>query len=206
MSSDAKDQAAAAEAFREAVELLDANSFDYAVGGGLATDHWTGGAERIEDIDLVIREEDADRLLKTFSAAGYRVSETEHSWLHKVFKDDVVTLDLMFELKNGTRFDAAFREHRKSGEMFGATVHVMAPEDQIASLAGTVDRQTIGQHWYSMIDIMSNNDLEWDYLLERSKLVPLRMLSVMYFALSENVPVQKGVIERLVELAAASER
>lgn len=206
MSGEAKDQTAAAEAFREAVELVETNGFDYAVGGGLATDHWTGGAERIEDIDLVIREEDADRLLKTFASAGYRVSETEHSWLHKVFKNDVVTLDLMFELKNGTRFDAAFREHLKRGEMFGRTVHVMAPEDQIASLAGTVDRQTIGHHWYSMIDIMSNNDLEWDYLIERSRLVPFRMLSVVYYALSQNVPVQRGVIERLTELAAASER
>jgi hypothetical protein len=204
MSADAKDQAKAAEVFREAIELLEAHGFDYAVGRGLATDYWTGGAELIGDVDLVIREEDTHRLLDAFASAGYRVSETEHSWLHKAFKDDVVTVDLMFELKNGTRFDAAFREHRKRGEMFGAMVWVMAPEDQVASLAGTVDRQTVGQHWYSLIDVMANNDLDWDYLVERSQRVPLQMLSVIYFALAENVPVQKGVIERLADLAAAS--
>jgi hypothetical protein len=204
MSADAKDQAKAAEVFREAIELVEAHGFDYAVGGGLASDYWTGGAELIGDIDLVVREEDTPRLLDAFASAGYRVSETEHSWLHKAFKDDVVTIDLMFELKNGTRFDAAFREHRNQGEMFGAMVWVMAPEDQVASLAGTVDRQTIGQHWYRIIDIMANNDLDWDYLIERSQRVPLQMLSVIYFALAENVPVQKGVIERLADLAAAS--
>ncbi|HEV3475072.1 MAG TPA: nucleotidyltransferase family protein [Actinomycetota bacterium] len=202
MSTDAKDQEKAAEVFREAIELLETQEFDYAVGGGLATDHWTGGAEHIADIDLVIRKDDSDRLLKTFASAGYRVSKTEHSWLHKAFKDDAVTLDLMFELKNGTKFDDALRDHRQQGEMFGATVYVMAPEDQVTSLAGAVDRQTIGQHWYSMIDIMANNDLDWDYLISRSEQVPFQMLSVIYYALSENVPVEKGVIERLAELAA----
>jgi hypothetical protein len=205
MSEDAEDQAKAAEAFREVIDLLETQGFDYAVGGGLCTDHWTGGAERIADIDLVIREEDSDELLKAFASAGYRISETEHSWLHKAFKEDAVTIDLMFELKNGTRFDEALKEHRKRGEMFGATAYVMAPEDQVASLAGTVDRQTFGQHWYSVIDIMSENDLEWDYLIERSRNVAFRMLSVVYFALSENVPVQKGVLERLADLAAADE-
>jgi hypothetical protein len=152
----------------------------------------------------VIREEDSTAILEALRQAGYDVSEMEHSWLHKAFKDGV-TLDLMYELKNGTRFDAAFKDHRRRGEMFGATVFVMAPEDQVASLAGAVDRQTMGQHWFSMIDVMSNNDLEWDYLISRAEKVPLQLLSVIYFALSRNVPVQKGVIERLTRLVAEVE-
>jgi hypothetical protein len=204
VSNDAQDQTKAAAVFREATDLLEAKELDYAVGGGLATDHWTGGAEKIADIDLVIREEHSIELLEALGSSGYEVSEMEHSWLHKAFKDGV-TLDLMYQLKNGTRFDAAFRQHRKRGEMFGAHVFVMAPEDQVASLAGAVDRQTVGQHWFSMIDIMSNNDLDWDYLISRAEHVPFQLLSVVYFALSRNVPIQKGVIEQLTELAAALE-
>src|SRR5436309_10386286 len=101
MSADAKDQMKAAGVFREVAELLRTRAFDYAVAGGLATDHWTGGTDRITDIDVMIRQEDSDRLLTAFSSSGYRVIETEHSWLHKAFKDDDVTIDLMFELKNG---------------------------------------------------------------------------------------------------------
>jgi hypothetical protein len=202
MSTDAKDQAKAADVFREVIELLESGGFDYAVGGGIATDHWTGGAEQIGDIDVLIREEDSEALLKAFSSAGYRVSETVHSWLHKAFKDDEVTVDLMFELKNGTRFDQSFSKHRSRGELFGTTAYVAAPEDQVTSLSAALDRQTVGQHWYNIIDLMAENDLDWDYVLERSENVALRMLSVVYFALSENVPVQKGVIERLAELAS----
>jgi hypothetical protein len=204
MSNEAKDQEKAAGVFREAIALLEDASFKYAVGGGLSTDHWTGGAARISDIDLVIREGDAPDILRTLADAGYETAEMEHSWLHKAHRDGV-TIDLMFELKNGTRFDQQFAEHRKMAEMFGTTAYVIAPEDQVASLAGTVGRDTIGKHWYSMIDIMANNDLEWDYVLARSRLVPLRMLSVIYFALAQQVPVQKGVIEQLMQLAASEQ-
>ncbi len=205
MSNEAKDQNEAAAVFREIIELLERQPFEYAVGGGLATDHWTGGTKYIGDIDLVIREEDAPKILQYLSAAGFETAEMEHSWLHKAFKGGV-TIDLMFELKNKTRFDDDFRDHLQRGEMFGTTCYVMAPEDQVASLAGTIDRETIGQHWFSIIDIMANNDLEWDYVVARARSVPLQMLSVIYFARSEKVPIQKGVIEQLTELAAAGER
>lgn len=52
----------------------------------------------------------------------------QHSWLHKAFKEGV-TVDLMFQLKNGVTFDR-FAAHRKPGDMFGTTVLVMSPEDE----------------------------------------------------------------------------
>lgn len=205
MSNEATDQVKAADVFRDVIGLLEDGGFDYAVGGGLATAHWTGGASHIGDIDLVIREDDAPGILRHLGDAGYDVSEMERSWLHKAFKDGV-TVDLMFELKNGTRFDDEFRDHRERGDMFGTHPLVMAPEDQLPSLAGTVDRQTVGKHWYEMIDLMSNNDLDWDYVTARSARVPLEMLSVVHFALSERVPVPRGVIERLSEMASGARR
>lgn len=106
----------------------------------------------------------------------------------------------MFELKNGASVDDEFLAHRSKGELFGTTALVMAAEDQVSSLAATVSRDTIGQHWYSIVDIMSNNDLDWDYVIERSQGIPLRTLSIVYFALAEKVPVAKGVTDKLLDL------
>src|SRR4051812_2221482 len=124
MSNDAKDQEKAAEVFRETIALLEDNRFEYAVGGGISTDHWIGEAKQISDIDLVVREDDAVEILEVLAKAGYDTAEMEHSWLHKAFKDGV-TLDLMFELKNGTRFDAQLKHNRKKGELFGTTAWVI---------------------------------------------------------------------------------
>jgi hypothetical protein len=202
MSENAKDQEEAREVFREAISIFEESGFDYAVGGGIATDHWKGDIKWVADIDLVIREEDAAEIISLLGSHGYETKEMEHSWLHKAFKGSV-TIDLMFELKNGARIDDAFLARCKHVDLLGTLAPVMSAEDQVASLAATVDRQTVGQHWYNIVDIAANSDLDWDYVLERSRTIVFRMLSVVCFGLSEDVPVPKGVIGQLLEMAAA---
>ncbi len=204
MSEDASDQEKAKEVFRDVVALLDTHGFDYAIGGGIATDHWIDGASTINDIDVLIREEDADQILRHLANSGYETTSMEHSWLHKAFRDGV-TVDLIFQLTNGARLDERYKDHRTKAELFGTMAYVSSAEDQVASLAATIDRTTVGKHWYAIVDVMANNDLEWDYVIARSQANALRMLSVVYFALSEDIPVQKGVTDQLQELAASNE-
>lgn len=202
MSSDATDQETAKEVFREAISILEQGGMEYAIAGSLATEYWTKGVKRIPDIDIVIRERDASRILEAFADAGFRSEEMEHSWLHKAHKGGV-TIDLIYELANGSVLDDAMLAHRTRGEMFGTHPQVASPEDQVATLTAVVRRDTVGSQWYSIIDLMANNDLDWEYLIERSQQIPLRMLSVIYFALGEAVPVKKGVIEELSKLVEA---
>lgn len=204
MSTDAKDQETAMVVFREAVDLLEDGDFDYAVGGGLANAFWTDVPRYIKDVDIVVPDEDATKILEHFDRHDFETTEMEASWLHKAFKEGV-TIDFIFELKNGTRFDSLLKERRSRGEMFGTTCYVVPAEDQIPSLTATVDPETIGQHWYTVIKLMANVDLDWDYVLLRSKSIPRRMLSVVHFAISEQVPVPRGVIDRLTELAATDD-
>ena len=203
MSTDAKDQTKASTVFREVIDLLEDGNFDYVVGGGIATDYWTDGPKVIRDIDIVVREDDADAILRELERRGYATQRMEDSWLHKAFSEDV-TIDLIFELKNGVRFDDLLKKHRSRGDMFGTTCYVLAAEDQIPSLAAAIDNETIGQHWYNVLKLMANVDLDWDYILVRSERVARRMLSVVHFAIDEQVPVAEGVIERLTELAVTS--
>ncbi|HEY7874625.1 MAG TPA: nucleotidyltransferase family protein [Actinomycetota bacterium] len=205
MSNDAKDQEEAAKVFRELVSLFEDEGFDYAVGGGIATDHWKGDLEFVADIDVVIREEDAPAILSLLGSNGYETAEMEHSWLHKAFKGSV-TVDLIFELKNGTRIDGTFLERCTRAGVLGTLAPVMSAEDQVASLTATLDRETVGKHWYNVIDIVSNNDLDWDYVVERSQADPLRMLAIVSFALSEDVPIPSGVVDRLLAMAEDSKR
>ena len=204
MSEDAQNQTKVAAVFRDAVDVITTAGFDFAVGGGISTRHWRGSDEPAGDIDLVIREEDATAILEVLGESGYEAVEMERSWLHKAKKDGV-WVDLMFELKNGVRIDDAFLSRRTPAEIFGTMAPVMAAEDQVASLAATIARDTVGAHWYDIVDIMANNDLDWDYVVERSRRIPLRMLSAVAFALDEKVPVAKGVMRRLTELVDSAD-
>ena len=201
MSNDATDQASAAEVFREVITLLEDEGFDYAVSGGLATDHWNGGAHQINDIDVMIREDDAEAILEALQKAGFETAEMEHSWLHKAHKHGT-TVDLIYELSNGARLDDRFLAHRTRVDLFGVRPQVSSAEDQVTSLTATVDQSTIDKHWFSIMGVMASNDLEWDYVIARAQKMPLRMLSVVYFALSQSIPIQKGVIDQLTAMAA----
>ncbi len=187
------------EVFRRSVALLEGNGFDYAVAGGLATQHWTGRPPSLEDIDLVVAPDDAPEILKMLSGEGYEVTEMEHSWLHKA-QFDGVKIDLLIELKNGARLDGPFLDRRSQVSLLGARAYVLSAEDQVVALAAAASRDTIGNYWFSAIDIMANTDLDWDYVVMRSRGCPERILSVLYFALSEGVPVTKGIAGRLEEM------
>ncbi|MGH2753256.1 MAG: nucleotidyltransferase family protein [Actinomycetota bacterium] len=199
MSTEARDQESAKAVFREVVSLLEGHDLPYAVGGSLATHHWTDSSASIGDVDILIRESDGPDILRLLGREDFETQEMAHSWLHKAFKS-AVTVDLMFRLKNDATLDGDLVKHRSRVEMLGTVAYVMAVEDQIAALAATVDRQTVGEHWYSIVDLMASNDLDWDYLAKRLQGDPLRAISVLYFALGEEVPVEKRVLEKLTSL------
>jgi hypothetical protein len=78
---------------RTAAALRDAK-VPFAVSGGFAT--WARGGPATEhDVDLVIREEDADRALTALAAAGMRTERPPEGWLVKAW-DDGVLVDLIY--------------------------------------------------------------------------------------------------------------
>lgn len=78
---------------RSAASLRDAE-IPFAVGGGFAV--WArGGPASEHDVDLMIREEDAERAMRALEAAGMRTERPPEGWLVKAF-DDEVLVDLIF--------------------------------------------------------------------------------------------------------------
>src|SRR3954453_7020161 len=77
---------------RSAAALRDAN-VPFALGGSLAA--WArGGPESCNDLDLVVREQDAERALETLVAAGLRGERPPEGWLLKAW-DGEVLVDLI---------------------------------------------------------------------------------------------------------------
>jgi hypothetical protein len=67
----------------------------YAVGGGFAA--WALGASaRDHDVDLMVKEEDAERALKVLEDAGFRGERPPEGWLLKAFDGDAM-VDLIFK-------------------------------------------------------------------------------------------------------------
>lgn len=66
----------------------------YAIGGGFAA--WAHGASaRDHDVDLMVKQEDAERALRILEDEGFRGERPPEGWLYKAYEGDAM-IDLIF--------------------------------------------------------------------------------------------------------------
>ena len=91
---------------KRAAAVLRDNDVDHMLGGGLAI--WArGGPPTDHDVDLLLREEDADRALDALGDAGFRTEKPPEHWLYKAW-DDTNLVDLVFHPAGGPIGDQHF--------------------------------------------------------------------------------------------------
>src|SRR3954462_13833770 len=92
---------------RKSIEALDRRRVPFLLGGSLAV--WArGGPESCNDLDLIVRSEDADGALEALGEAGMRPERPPEGWLFKAW-DGEVLVDLIFAPKGLQVDDAMFQ-------------------------------------------------------------------------------------------------
>jgi putative nucleotidyltransferase-like protein len=111
---------------RKAVEGLERRRVPFLLGGSLAV--WArGGPESCNDLDLMVRRDDADDALAALEEAGMRGERPPEGWLYKAWDRDVL-VDLIFDPKGQSIDDATF-ERSQAVSAFGLELRAMALED-----------------------------------------------------------------------------
>lgn len=193
------------DAFREVltdvVEALDDAALSYGVLGGVASAAY-GRPRWTKDIDVFCRPEDAERVLDALAGRGFDVEQTNPAWIYKGFRNDVL-VDVIFKAKADVYFDDEMSARVRRVNFLGVDVPVIAPEDVVVTKAITSDEAT-PWHWYDAVGVLAINDLDWDYVVDRARKGPNRVLSLLHFALSIDVPVPTKVVRQLHEMIAAT--
>lgn len=185
----------------EAVEIIEEEGIPYLVAGSLASATW-GRPTSVGDIDVVVGPPDAKRALKAFDAAGYDTEEAEPQWLYKARKDDV-SVDIIFQMQGDLYLDEQMVEHGTIDEVQGTRLRLMAPEDFIVSQALSAKEDT-PDYWYNGLGVLAKAQIDWDYLVERASRGPRRVLSLMIYAQSNDLPIPDTAIKRLFETVYGS--
>jgi predicted nucleotidyltransferase len=75
--------------------ILRENEIPFLLGGGLAA--WArGGPESGHDLDLMLKQPDAERALEALEQAGLQTERPPEGWLYKAYDGDLL-IDLIFE-------------------------------------------------------------------------------------------------------------
>ena len=175
-------------------EVMDASGIAYVIMGGIAVSVW-GRPRYTHDIDVFVRPDDAEPTLRAFADAGFETEKRDPHWLFKAFKDGVL-VDIIFRTTGEIYLDDEMHERAVRAEFKGVPVKLICREDLIV-IKAIVNDEGVAYHWYDALALIAAGDIDWEYLLRRSRRGARRMLSLLLYALSNDLLVPSDAIERL---------
>jgi predicted nucleotidyltransferase len=184
------------EVLVDATGALDRAGIPYAVIGGIASSGF-GRPRWTHDIDLFVRPDDAARALEALEGAGFRTERTDITWLFKGFKQQVM-VDVIFKSKGDFYFDDEMVQRAVQGEFQGRRIRFIPPEDLLV-LKAVVHDEAGPHHWHDALGVIAGTHLDWNYLLRRAQRAPRRVLSLLTYAHSVDLPVPNRVIRALFD-------
>jgi predicted nucleotidyltransferase len=180
----------------DATRALMDGDVPYVLFGSIAASVY-GKPERSGDIDLLIARADVRGALDALARAGFDTEETDPIWLSKAFRNGVM-VDLMTQLTGGLFLDDEMLAHARRIELEGNALTVISPEDLIVIEVASNSAESQA-HWYVAMRILMRTPIDWDYLLERARLAPRRILALLVYAQSEDIEVPARVVRELLD-------
>lgn len=157
------------ETLKRAAAALEAERVPFLLGGGLGC--WArGGPPSSNDIDLMVKREDAERALAALTAAGMRPERPPERWLYKAWDGDTL-IDLIFE-PAGIRVTDQLIERGEELNAAGKPVPVMALDDILATKLLALDEHNADYADLILIGRALREQVDWAGLRQRTASSP----------------------------------
>jgi predicted nucleotidyltransferase len=196
ITREADDDATFRGVLADVVEAVEGEGVPYLAIGGLASATF-GRPRPTKDIDVFVKPEDAERSVKALESAGFTTETPKEDWLLKAYKNDVL-VDVIFRIHNSIFLDDDMIARARRHELKGATIKVVPAEDFIVMQAVTHSEDT-PHYWYNALTVIASSEMDWDYVIRRSSHGPRRVLSLLLYAQSNDLPVPDQVIRRIYD-------
>jgi putative nucleotidyltransferase-like protein len=153
------------QALRAAVPALHQAGIPFLLGGSMAA--WAyGGPEPVKDLDLMVREQDAERALQVLTAAGFRPERPPEEWLLKAWWGDVL-VDVIFAPR-GLPIDEEVLARGQERSLCALRVPVMALEDVLTTKLRSLDEHQLDMAYLLQIVRAIREQVDWDEIRRRT--------------------------------------
>jgi hypothetical protein len=150
---------------KKASAALREEGIPFLLGGGLAC--WArGGPESDHDLDLMLKEEDAERALDVLARQGMRPEKPPEGWLYKAWNDDVL-VDLIFR-PTGFEITDEVIERGEDLEVVSTPMRVMVLEDVFVAKLLALDEHNLD--YESLLEMARpvREQVDWNEVRERT--------------------------------------
>jgi hypothetical protein len=188
------------DTLKKAGAALEAERIPYLLGGGLGC--WVrGGPPSSNDIDLMLKREDAARALDALEGAWLRAERPPEQWLFKAWDGDVL-VDLIFE-PVGIRITDQVIERGEELNAGGMLVPVMALDDILVTKLFALDEHNADYAGLLLICRALREQIDWVALRERTSSSPF---AVAFFVLAAGLGMAPPDVSPVALLAASPTR
>jgi predicted nucleotidyltransferase len=157
-------------AMKDAVAVLQARDIPFVLGGGLAA--WARGGPRSEhDVDLLIREQDAEEALVALEEAGMRTERPPEGWLVKAWHPNGTLVDLIYSPAGGPITEETI-ERAPLIEVMALRVRVSSLEDLMTTKLLALNEQE--PEFGSVLELARalREQVDWEEVRDRTEASP----------------------------------
>lgn len=177
-----------------AIEIIEEKNIPYALIGGIAVKE-LGRPRVTHDIDIFVKPDDADNILEILKQEGFETERRDPFWLYKAWRGDVL-VDIIFRSCGDIYFEEEVRSHVRRIPYYGRYINAISPEDFIV-IKSAAHQEDNPHHWHDALAVLTQGNLDWDYLLKRARHSPRRLLSLLIYAQSNDIAVPTDLIQKL---------
>lgn len=171
------------ESLKRSVAALDGQGVPYLLGGGLGC--WArGGPPSSNDIDLMVKREDAARAQEALAEAGLRPETPPEQWLRKAWDGDIL-VDLIFE-PSGMGIDDEVIARGEEMSVEAMQVRVMDLDDILTTKLMALDEHSADYRDLILITRSLREQIDWPKLRERTSASPF---AAAFFVLADGLEI-----------------
>ena len=178
------------EALKLAVATLRDRDVTFMLGGSVAA--WArGGPEPQNDLDLMVKPQDAEAALTALADAGMRTERPPEEWLFKAWHGDVL-IDLIFQPSGVTLTDDVFAR-ADTLPIEAVATPVMALDDVVVTMLCAIDEHTLEYTRLVALARALREQIDWPSLRTRTAASPY---AAAFFTLVEGLgiaPASAGI-------------
>ncbi|MGN6201423.1 MAG: nucleotidyltransferase [Solirubrobacterales bacterium] len=174
------------DSLKRSIAVLERQEIPYVLGGGLGC--WArGGPPSSNDIDLMLKPEDAERAQEALAEAGMRPETPPEQWLRKAWDGDIL-IDLIYEPSGMTVDDEVIARGEKMS-VEAMEIRVMDLDDILTTKLLALDEHSADYRDLILITRSLREQIDWEQLRERTASSPFARA---FFALADGLEISPG--------------
>jgi Uncharacterised nucleotidyltransferase len=171
------------DSLKRAVAAIEEQGVPYLLGGGLGC--WArGGPPSSNDIDLMVKPEDAERAQEALAEAGMRPESPPEQWLLKAYDGDIL-IDLIFE-PSGMRIDDEVIARGDEISVMAMQTRVMNLNDILITKLMALDEHSVDYGDLILITRSLREQIDWARIREETASSPF---AVAFFVLADGLEI-----------------